>query len=233
MGKVKNVTSFSDEEVIIEFTDYITAGNGKKKEEIRGKGKVCFDINNILFNYVMTEGVKTHFIKACEGYKILAVKLDMIPIEVVCRNVIAGSFARNLGLKEGEDLIEPIIDFYYKKDELNDPQITENHITALNILTETQINEIKLITLKINEILKELFEKINIKLVDFKIEVGINKKNEIILGDELSPDNMRLWENNESTTKSLDKDLYRKGILQNHEVIKTYEYVYKKLKETQ
>ena len=222
-GKAKKVIPLDDGKVIMEFKDDATAFNGKKKAQFKGKGWLNAQISAILFKVLEEKGIKTHFIGVAGDNKLIVEKLKMYPVEVVVRNVIAGSLKKRLPLEEGTELPEPIIELYYKNDDLGDPMINHYHAKVLGV-SERELKEIENIALKVNYILKGYFAQRGIILVDFKLEFGKNERGEIILGDEISPDTCRFWD--AKTKESLDKDVFRfdKG-----ELINAYEELYKRL----
>ncbi len=207
-GKVKRVYQDPDEEkkVIIEFTDDITAGDGQKKETLESKGNLTCDLSQFLFSYLNKMGIATHFIRRLEGPKISCHKVKIIPIEVVCRNIAAGSFCRRYGIEKGKELETPLIEFFLKKDELGDPLIVEDAAVLLGHATHMQLEFMKAVTLSVNFYLKELFSQVQLRFIDFKLEFGITDENEILLADEISGDTVRVWDNRST---SLDKDIFR------------------------
>jgi len=223
-GKTKILYKEKPGELIMEFKDSITAMNGRLKETIPGKGEVCSKITEIIFSHLEKNGVNTHFISRVSEKKIRVKELEMYPIEVVCRNIAFGSLLKRLPLRSGEELKRPVIEFYYKSDELGDPMLNEDHLAILGV-SESEIKEIRGTTLKTNELLKELFRNAGLKLVDFKLEFGKYKSN-ILIGDELSPDNFRAWLEN----RPVDKDLFRMGEGRDT-VIKAYLEVLKRLEK--
>lgn len=195
-------------EIIQYFKDDATAFNNLKKDVIEGKGV----LNNFISEFLMLEMAKnqipTHFIKRISNREQLVKKVTIIPLEIIIRNIAAGSMAKRLGLKDGLILEEPVFEICYKKDELGDPIINEDHaVKVLKLLSLEQLQLIKKLALKINQILQEIFNKIDIKLVDFKIEFGFDDSGKILLADEISPDSCRLW--NKADNKKLDKDRFR------------------------
>ncbi|ALV63978.1 Phosphoribosylaminoimidazole-succinocarboxamide synthase [Thermococcus sp. 2319x1] len=222
-GKAKKMIPIDDGKIIMEFKDDATAFNGEKRAQFKGKGRLNAQISALLFKLLEEKGIKTHFIGVAGDNRLIVEKLQMFPVEVVVRNVVAGSLKRRLPLEEGSELPEPIIELYYKNDALGDPMINYYHAKILGI-DEKEIKEMEKIALKVNEILQEYFKEKGILLVDFKLEFGKNKKGEIILGDEISPDTCRFWD--AKTKESLDKDVFRfdKGNL-----ISAYEEIYKRL----
>lgn len=224
-GKAKDVYQTSDNEVLrMVYKNQATALNGKRMEEIPGKGFLNRQISNIIFAYLAENGIKTHFIKNVSKTEQFVKKTDIIPIEFVLRNVISGSFARKFNQIEGTKLLSPVLEYYYKSDALDDPVINESQIFALKFATKLEIIEIKKQVLLINQLLVQLFKKINIDLIDFKLEFG-RYHGAIILADEFSPDNARLWDT--TTHDSLDKDIFRK---EQGSIIPAYEEVLNRLK---
>lgn len=179
----------------------------------------------MIFEKLNEAGVKTHFIKRLSDSEQLNKKVEIIPLEVVLRNVTAGSFSKRFGVEEGIALSTPIVEFYYKKDELDDPFINDEHIAFLELASQDQIAYIKEETRRINEFLKDLFAQIGLKLIDFKLEFGIDSSGQILLADEFSPDNCRLWD---ADGNHLDKDVFRRGL---GELTEVYEVVLAKLQE--
>ncbi|UDF04693.1 phosphoribosylaminoimidazolesuccinocarboxamide synthase [Asticcacaulis sp. AND118] len=209
------------------FKDDATAFNGEKKAQLEGKGV----INNRISEFVMTRltniGVQNHFIKRLSLREQLIREVEIIPLEVVCRNVVAGSMAKRFNLPEGQQLPRSIIEFYYKNDEMGDPMITEEHITAFNWATTQEIDDILAMTLRVNDFLCGLFAAVGITLVDFKIEFGRLFEGEfarVILADEISPDSCRLWDT--ASGEKLDKDRFRRDM---GDVIESYTEVAKRL----
>tara|TARA_R100001082_G_scaffold308_1_gene135 strand:- start:402 stop:1211 length:810 start_codon:yes stop_codon:yes gene_type:complete len=211
-GKVKYVYATDNaQEAIIEYTDKITAFNSKKCVEYTNKGNICCAISACLFELLEGEGIPTHYIGLVDDHRMLVDKSEVIPLEVVVRNIATGSLCKELPIKEFSKLVPALIDFYYKDDALNDPFISEERISLLNIATVTHVENIKKYAKAINEVLSKFFNEIGITLVDFKVEFGFNKEGKIILIDEISPDNCRLWDWEKSINdeKSLDKDIFR------------------------
>ncbi|MGL9732662.1 MAG: phosphoribosylaminoimidazolesuccinocarboxamide synthase [Wolbachia sp.] len=209
-GKAKSIIEAKDPLTVIQyFKDDVTAFNKKKHDIINGKGIINNFISAFIMKKLEKEGISTHFIKTLNKREQLVKKLKIIPLEIVVRNIAAGSFCKRFYIKEGEKLISTIIEFFYKNDNLADPMINENHVLYFGWLSHEEIEEIKTTSLKINKVLIDLFSNTGIDLVDFKLEFGrlINNKTKIILADEISPDNCRLWDNN--THKKLDKDVFR------------------------
>ncbi|HEY5122934.1 MAG TPA: phosphoribosylaminoimidazolesuccinocarboxamide synthase, partial [Ignavibacteria bacterium] len=192
---------------IQEFKDDATAFNGLKKDQIREKGEINTEISATIFKYLESKGIPTHFIEMLSPNEMLVNRVKIIKVEVVCRNIAAGSLVKRYGFKEGTEINPAIVEYYLKSDELGDPLFNEAHIYALKLATEEELKNIKDLTLKINDLLKEYFSERKIKLVDFKLEFGKDKDNNILLSDEISPDTCRLWD--AETNKKLDKDRFR------------------------
>ncbi|RDD34462.1 Phosphoribosylaminoimidazole-succinocarboxamide synthase [Wolbachia endosymbiont of Cylisticus convexus] len=209
-GKAKSIIATEDSLTVIQhFKDDVTAFNKEKYEIIEGKGIINNHVSAFIMKKLEEAGISTHFIKTLNKREQLVKKLKIIPIEVVVRNIAAGSFCKRFNIKKGEVLTTPIIEFFYKNDDLADPMVNENHILYFNWLSSKEMDEVKTTTLKINEVLVHLFSNASISLVDLKLEFGrlINDSTKIILADEISPDNCRLWDKN--TYKKLDKDVFR------------------------
>ena len=214
-GKAKKVFSHDDaDKVIIEFKDDATAFNALKKEKFEGKGKLNCLISARIFEILIKKNIPTHFIELENENTMIAKKIKVIPLEIVLRNTAYGSLCKQTTIKPGTLLSKPLIDIYLKNDELNDPLITKDRIELMNILSSDDLDLIIDLTLKINAILKSFFKRIGLQLVDFKLEFGYDCKNKILLGDEISPDNCRLWDVNKKngTIVSLDKDRFRNDL---------------------
>lgn len=210
-GKAKKLYSTDEEDVILaEYMDQATALNGLKKDAISGKGAMNNQITSLIFDKLAENGVPSHFIRKISETEQLIQKVKIIPLEVVVRNVAAGSFSKRLDIKEGAPLSFPIVEFYYKEDRLDDPFINDQHVLVLDIATQEEIDQIKALALKVNEVLKAWFLTLDIQLIDFKIEVGRTKEGKILLADEISPDTCRLWDVH--TNDHLDKDIYRRDL---------------------
>jgi len=214
-GKAKKVFSHDDvDKVIIEFKDDATAFNSLKKAQFEGKCKLNCQISARIFELLTKQNIPTHFIGLKNDNTMIAQKIKIIPLEIVLRNTAYGSLCKQTTIKPGTALERPLIDIYLKNDDLNDPLITKERIELMKIISSEDLDLIINLTLKINEILKSFFENIKLKLVDFKLEFGYDSKNNILLGDEISPDNCRLWDLNQKndTIKSLDKDRFRNDL---------------------
>ncbi|MDJ0625638.1 MAG: phosphoribosylaminoimidazolesuccinocarboxamide synthase [Candidatus Caenarcaniphilales bacterium] len=215
----------------IEFKDSLTAFNGQEFQELEGKGSINATISSLLFDFLNKQKIKTHFIKQLSTSCVEVEPLKMIPLEVIVRNYAAGSFSKRLSIKEGNPLKSSLVQFHLKDDSLNDPLLTENEIYELGVVSQSSLKKIKNNALLINWLLKGLFEQADICLADIKLEFGFNKSNEIILADELSPDNMRLWDEfvEGQEIKKLDKDRFREGL---GSVYESYKKVLEKLTES-
>lgn len=209
-GKAKIIYATENpDELLVYYKDDATAGNGAKKGTIMGKGIMNNKISAFFFDLLKKNGIEHHYISMPSEREMIVKKLNIIPLEVVMRNVAAGSLAQRLGVEEGTKLSTPVVELYYKDDELGDPMINHYHIKALNLATQEQVNEIEALGLKINAILTDYLATKNIELIDFKLEFGtFNGK--IILGDEISPDNCRFWDS--VTHEKLDKDRFRRDL---------------------
>lgn len=220
-GKAKQVyETENSEEYIIHYKDDATAGNGVKHDQFEGKGVLNNTISCIIFDMLEEAGIKTHMIEKINDRDIRVKKVEIFPLEVIVRNITTGSFCRRLGASEGIVLDEPIFEMSYKNDEYGDPLINDDHAVALKLATREELAYIKETTLKINELLKEFFLSLNLKLVDFKIEFGKTSDGEILLADEISPDSCRLWD--VETNQKYDKDVFRQDI---GDLIETYKAV--------
>jgi len=214
-GKAKKVFTHNDaNKVKIEFKDDATAFNALKKEKFEGKGKLNCLISARIFEILIKKNIPTHFIELENENTMIAKKIKVIPLEIVLRNTAYGSLCKQTTIKPRTSLSKPLIDIYLKNDELNDPLITKDRIKLMNILSSDDLELIIDLTLKVNEILKSFFKNIQLRLVDFKLEYGYDLKNNILLGDEISPDNCRLWDLNQKndTIVSLDKDRFRNDL---------------------
>ena len=195
---------------IIKYKDTATAGNGVKKEDLPEKGKLNAAISNIIFEYLMKNGVKTHLIKVLDETSVLVKKADIVMVEVIVRNVAAGSFSKKYGVPEGTALKNIVVEFSLKSDELGDPMINDSQITALGVATQEELDLLKSMSLRVDELMTELFAKAGIRLIDFKLEFGRVDGGEIVLCDEISPDSCRLWD--AKTNEKMDKDRFRRDM---------------------
>jgi phosphoribosylaminoimidazole-succinocarboxamide synthase len=210
-GKAKKVFATSDPDlVIVDYKDDATAFNGEKKGTITGKGVINNKLTNFLMKMLEEKGVPTHFIEEISDREAIVKKVTIIPLEVIVRNIAAGSFSKRFGVPEGKDLLSPTLEFSYKDDALGDPMINDYHIKALGIATDEELKTLAEMSFKVNEILKEYLLADNIILVDFKLEFGKTSSGEIVLADEISPDTCRFWD--KDTREKLDKDRFRRSL---------------------
>ncbi len=210
-GKAKKVYATADENLcIVSYKDDATAFNGLKKGTIAGKGVVNNRMSNMLMQILEKKGVPTHFVEELSERDTLVKKVKIVPLEVIVRNVSAGSFAKRYGVEEGIVFEEPTIEFSYKCDALNDPLINTYHALALKLATKEEIATIEKYAFKVNEVLKEYFLKLGVRLIDFKLEFGRLSDGKIVLADEISPDTCRLWD--AKTGEKLDKDRFRRDL---------------------
>lgn len=210
-GKAKKVYETDDENIVlVDYKDDATAFNGLKKGTISGKGAINNKVTNFMMQLLEKEGVKTHFIKELSDRETLVKKVSIVPLEVIIRNISAGSFAKRFGVEEGIVFNEPTIEFSYKNDDLGDPLINAYHAVALSLATWEEIEQIKSMAFKVNEVMKKYFLSIGVELVDFKLEFGKTSDGEIVLADEISPDTCRFWDS--KTREKLDKDRFRRDL---------------------
>lgn len=210
-GKAKEMYTTNEPNTMwVHYMDQVTAFNGKKKVQMEGKGQTNCEISSLIFKDLANHGIKNHFIKQIDSNNQLVKRVKIIPLETVVRNFASGSFEKKFAVKHLMKFDKPVQEFFYKSDELDDPFINDFQAEALNVATEDQMNKMRAIALKVNDRLKEIFSEMNIDLVDFKVEFGIDSDNELILADEISPDSCRLIDRD--TKKSLDKDVFRKGL---------------------
>ena len=210
-GKAKKVYATSDENLyIVSYKDDATAFNGLKKGTIVGKGVINNRMSNLLMQMLETQGVPTHFVEELNDRDTVVKKVSIVPLEVIIRNISAGSFAKRYGVAEGIVFDQPTIEFSYKNDDLGDPLINRYHALALKLATKDEIDAIEAMAFKVNEVLKAYFLKLNITLVDFKLEFGRLPDGRIVLADEISPDTCRFWD--KDTGEKLDKDRFRRDL---------------------
>ena len=210
-GKAKKVYKTDDPELyIVDYKDDATAFNGLKKGTIAGKGIINNQMSNRLMQMIEQKGVPTHFVKELSERETLVKKVSIVPLEVIVRNIAAGSFSKRYGVEEGMVFEEPVIEFSYKNDALGDPLLNTDHALALKVATRAEINTIKSYALKVNSILKAFWAECGITLVDFKLEFGKTADGSVILADEISPDTCRLWDS--ATGEKLDKDRFRRDL---------------------
>ena len=221
-GKVKTVFTTSEpDKVLIQYEDRVTAGNGKKELWVEDKGRVCCEISSILFEELEKFGIKTHYLNIIPISIMSCKKVDIIPIEVVVRNVAAGSIVRQTTLEEGRIINWPLVEYYLKDDEKDDPLLTEDRI---RLMGDYPLRDMEQTAREVNGILSKIFREIGFTLVDFKLEFGYDSERNLLLADELSPDGMRLWKN--GTSESYDKDLFRK---EKGDIVAAYQYILKEL----
>ena len=217
-GKVKTVFELDEpDKVLIQYEDKVTAGNGKKEAYVEDKGKICCLISELLFRELEQCGIKTHYISMPTHRAMAVKKVDIIPIEVVVRNIAAGSIVRQTPLEEGTVFSNPLVEFYLKDDEKDDPLLTEDRA---RLIGDYPLRELKQLASEVNVVLQDIFNKIDLTLVDFKLEYGYDVNSNLLLADELSPDGMRLWK--KGTSESFDKDLFRNG---NGDIVVAYQTI--------
>ena len=223
-GKAKSLYETSNSsELLMVYRDDTSAFDGKKKEALKGQGVINNKFNAFIMEHLSRNNVETHFIKLTEDNESLVKRLDMLPVECVVRNIATGSLCRRLGVEEGIKFKEPLFEFFLKDDDLGDPLINDNHITAFGWGTEEEIEKMKEITFRINHLLCKLFEEVGLILVDYKVEYG-RSSGSLLLGDEFTPDGCRIWDI--ETGESLDKDRFRKDL---GDVVESYQIVAHKL----
>ena len=210
-GKAKRLYATENEDVLyVAYKDSATAFNGEKKAEIGGKGILNNKITTILFEQLKKYGIESHFIEQISENEQLVKKVEIIPLEVVVRNIAAGSLSKRLGMAEGTPLKKPIVEFYFKDDDLGDPLLTNAHLELLEIASPVEIDTLQTMALEVNQVLRPIFSDIGVTLVDFKLEFGKTADGAILLADEISPDTCRLWD--KDTNKKLDKDVFRRNL---------------------
>jgi len=210
-GKAKKVYRTEDENLyIVSYKDDATAFNGLKKGTINEKGSINNRVSNHLMKLLESKGVPTHLVEEINDRETIVKKVEIVPLEVIVRNIAAGSLSKRLGLEEGSKLRRTVLEYCYKNDDLGDPMVNEYHILALDLATEEELKKIAELSFKINEILTDYLKEVNIELIDFKLEFGRTPQGEIILADEISPDTCRFWDSN--TKEKLDKDRFRRDL---------------------
>ena len=210
-GKAKKVFATEDPELlIVSYKDDATAFNGKKKGTITGKGAINNRVTNFMMQRLEEQGVPTHFVEELNDRETVVKKVEIVPLEVIIRNISAGSFAKRYGVEEGIPFENPTIEFSYKNDDLDDPLINEYHIQALKLATLEEVDTIKKMAFKVNDVMKAFFAQRNVDLVDFKLEFGKTSYGTIVLADEISPDTCRFWDS--ETHEKLDKDRFRRDL---------------------
>ena len=224
-GKAKDVHQTDDpNRLILTFRDDISAFDGEKTETLSDKGRINNAFNTFIMKELEKQSVPTHLIRQIDAITTEVRRLEMLPVEFVIRNIAAGSLCKRLGVTEKQELNPPLVEFFYKDDELHDPLISPNHAVAFGWATKEQLDEGEQLTLKVNAVLTKLFADVGIKLVDFKLEFGVDAEGTLRLGDEFTPDSCRLWD--AETNESLDKDRFRKDM---GEVTETYAIVAERL----
>ena len=214
-GKAKILYPTDHPQVLrVFFKDSATAFNGQKQATIEGKGRLNCLITTCIFQYLQSQGIATHFLEALDDQSILVRALRIIPLEVVVRNISAGSLCKRLGIPVGQELPQPLVEFYYKNDALGDPLVTDDHIYLLGLAVPDQLTKLRELALEINRLLRELFRGINLILVDFKLEFGLDTDGNILLADEISPDSCRLWDDRAGSLEEriMDKDRFRQDL---------------------
>ncbi|WP_214856357.1 MULTISPECIES: phosphoribosylaminoimidazolesuccinocarboxamide synthase [unclassified Exiguobacterium] len=224
-GKAKRLYTTQEQDVLrIVYKDEATAFNGEKKEVFAGKGELNNRLTSHFFEILEQAGIPTHFIERVSEREQLVRRVTIIPLEVVVRNVVAGSLSKRLGIEEGTVLETPIVEFYYKDDTLGDPLVTSSHINLLKIATSEELEELSDKALRVNEVLQPYFRQNGITLIDFKLEYGKTSDGTILLADEISPDTCRLWD--QATGEHLDKDVFRRNI---GSLTETYQTLFNRL----
>jgi len=225
-GKANKVFLTDHDDIYwIEYKDDATAFNGEKRGRIEDKGIVNNQMSALFFRELEKAGLPTHFCELLSEREMLVKKLTMLPLEVVVRNIVAGSLVKRLGVEEGYVLPQPVIELYYKDDALGDPFVNDSHALAMGWATEAQLEQMKAISLKVNDVLKKIAAAAGIDLVDFKLEFGIHQ-GQLVLGDEISPDTCRFWD--QTTKEKLDKDRFRRDL---GKVEEAYAEVYRRIKD--
>jgi len=214
-GKAKILFTTDDPHILLSrYKDDATAFNALKKGTIANKGEVNCAIASHIFQYLETQGIATHFIKQVSPNEMQVAAVKILPIEVVVRNIAAGSICKRLGLTQGQPLKQALVEFFYKNDDLGDPLITDAHVAMLNLATPEQVAQLKQLALDINHHLQTFFERCNLLLVDFKVEIGVDTNGNLLLADEISPDTCRLWDKAiaDPTARIMDKDRFRQDL---------------------
>ena len=229
-GKAKKLYATNDPDVLwVEYMNQATAGNGAKKAQIQGKGELNNRITTLIFKLLDKRGIPSHFIRQISDNEQLVRKMTMFPLEIIMRNVAAGSFSKRYGVAEGSSLKQPILEFCYKSDDLGDPFVNDDDILALGLATREQLELISAKTREINLALIDIFKSIGVNLIDFKIEMGTTSDGTILLADEITPDTCRLWNATaDGTIEHLDKDLFRRDL---GDIIPAYEDICSRLED--
>ena len=214
-GKAKIIYTTDKPEILLaHYKDDATAFNAQKKGQIVGKGQINCTVSTHLFNLIEKQGIRTHFVEQTAPDKMLVRRVKIVPLEVVVRNIAAGSLCKQTGLPEGKILPNPLVEFYYKDDALGDPLLTYDRILVMEIATPEQIEQLRSLSLEVNRMLSEFFNQCGITLVDFKLEFGLDETQQILLADEISPDTCRLWNQSETDSEKrvMDKDRFRRDL---------------------
>jgi phosphoribosylaminoimidazole-succinocarboxamide synthase len=214
-GKAKIPFTTDDPNILLSrYKDDATAFNALKKGSIANKGEMNCAIASHIFQYLEAQGMATHFIKQVSPNEMQVVAVKILPIEVVVRNIAAGSICKRLGLEQGQPLKKPLVEFFYKNDDLGDPLITDAHVSMLDLATPEQVAQLKQLALDINQHLQTFFDRCNLLLVDFKVEIGVDVNERLLLADEISPDTCRLWDKaiSDPTARIMDKDRFRQDL---------------------
>lgn len=214
-GKAKIIYTTDQPEILLaHYKDDATAFNAQKKGQIVGKGQINCTVSTHLFNLLERQGIRTHFVEQTAPDKMLVRRVKIVPLEVVVRNIAAGSLCKQTGLPEGKILPNPLVEFYYKNDALGDPLLTYDRILVMEVATPEQIEQLRSLSLEVNRILGEFFNQCGITLVDFKLEFGLDETQQILLADEISPDTCRLWNQSETDSEKrvMDKDRFRRDL---------------------
>lgn len=214
-GKAKILFATDDQNILLSrYKDDATAFNALKKGSIANKGEMNCAIASHIFQYLETKGIATHFIKQVSPNEMQVAAVKILPIEVVVRNIAAGSICKRLGLEHGQPLKKPLVEFFYKNDDLGDPLITDAHVAMLDLATSEQVTQLKQLALDINQHLQTFFDRCNLILVDFKVEIGVDVNGRLLLADEISPDTCRLWDKAiaDPTARIMDKDRFRQDL---------------------
>ena len=207
-GKAKRIYTTNQEGIFrVAYKDDATAFNGEKMEVLEGKGRLNNEISSLIFAMLHEKGVDNHFVERVSETEQLVRQVTIVPIEVVVRNIAAGSLVKRYGIERGKEMKPPLVEWYFKDDELGDPLMTDDHIRVMDLATREELAKMKVMALQVNAVLKPFFKEAKVDLIDFKLEFGKTAEGDILLADEISPDTCRLWD--EETGESLDKDLFR------------------------
>ena len=230
-GKAKQVfeTDHPDE-VLVYFKNDATAFNAKKRAQLDGKGSLNCQISSFIFKFLESKGVKTHFLNTKDDCWMLVQRVEVIPLEIVIRNVATGSLCKETPIEQGTKLQSPLLDLYYKDDDLGDPLLTDERLKLLGLVSSTKLLEIRTLAFTVNRYLQDFFQQLNLLLVDFKLEMGLTKNGELVVADEISPDSCRIWDldKHDQEDRILDKDRFRKDL---GGVLEAYSEVLRRIKE--